>query len=280
MDYINSVISKWMPEDSKRVAVDSHPRLSGVMDTINSTLAHGPKTRLPSQFYDSKARGIIDQIGVEEWFSGYNESEEYRRVGIGALVGDIVSRMIGNIEKNGNDGTLEIGGQNGHLGGGRGGKNLIKFAMSGCHDTTLAAMLCSLGAFEGEKWPPYTSHVAIELFSDSDNDREVFLEEERAAAQKPTTRSGLFAITKKDILASESIARKPINELTPVEKGKLKGKYVRVIYNDRAMVIPGCRLPGNHLRGNESFCTLVSISSYDFTFLCAESRPGSLQGDC
>lgn len=29
--YVNELISKWMPEDSPKVAVDSHPRLSGVM---------------------------------------------------------------------------------------------------------------------------------------------------------------------------------------------------------------------------------------------------------
>jgi acid phosphatase len=46
MDYLNKLISKWMPETSKRVAVDSHPRLSGIMDTINSTLAHGPEVCL------------------------------------------------------------------------------------------------------------------------------------------------------------------------------------------------------------------------------------------
>ncbi|CAL8574720.1 hypothetical protein XPA_000674 [Xanthoria parietina] len=57
MDYLNSLISKWMPEGGQRVAVDSHPRLSGIMDTVNSTLAHGPKTRLPSPFYDPKGRG-------------------------------------------------------------------------------------------------------------------------------------------------------------------------------------------------------------------------------
>lgn len=69
MDYLTSLISKWMPEQndgSHRVAVDSHPRLSGIMDTVNSTLAHGSKTMLPEKFYDSKARNIIDRIGVEE----------------------------------------------------------------------------------------------------------------------------------------------------------------------------------------------------------------------
>ena len=133
MDFLNKLISKWMPPDSRRVAVDSHPRLSGIMDTINSTLAHGKPTRLPGEFYNQKGRDIIEKIGVEEWFSGYAESEEYRKVGIGALVGDIVSRMVGSAEHNTNDGLLEVGGEVGSLGSGRGGEKHLKFAMSGCH---------------------------------------------------------------------------------------------------------------------------------------------------
>lgn len=69
MAYLSSLISKWMPEQidgTHDVAVDSHPRLSGIMDTVNSTLAHGPKTRLPNAFYNPKGRDIIDKIGVEE----------------------------------------------------------------------------------------------------------------------------------------------------------------------------------------------------------------------
>lgn len=83
MQYVNSKITKWMPQASKTVAVDSHPRLSGIMDTINSTIAHGPETRLPSEFYDPKLRSIVEKIGVEEWFHGYNENKEYRKLGIG-----------------------------------------------------------------------------------------------------------------------------------------------------------------------------------------------------
>jgi len=164
MKYLTKLIGKWMPESSnKTVAVDSHPRLSGIMDTINSTLAHGPETRLPREFYDSKAREIIDRIGVEEWFHGYNENREYRMLGIGGLMGDIVERMTSKVEGAGLS-INEIGGENGRLGKGRGGEMGIRFAMSGCHDTTLAGVLTSLGAFNGEKWPPYTSHIAFELF--------------------------------------------------------------------------------------------------------------------
>jgi uncharacterized SAM-dependent methyltransferase len=54
---------------------------SGIMDTVNSTLAHPQETRLPKEFYDTKGRAIIEKIGVEEWFSGYMESREYRQLG-------------------------------------------------------------------------------------------------------------------------------------------------------------------------------------------------------
>lgn len=77
--------------------MDSRPRLSGIMDTINATLAHGPETRLPKEFYDDKGRAIIEKIGVEEWFSGYQESQEYRALGIGSLMGDVVTRMVGSV---------------------------------------------------------------------------------------------------------------------------------------------------------------------------------------
>ena len=38
-----------MPETSPRVAIDAHPRLAGVMDTINASDAHGPATKLPPE---------------------------------------------------------------------------------------------------------------------------------------------------------------------------------------------------------------------------------------
>jgi len=160
MEYLTSLISKWMPHKAK-VAVDSHPRLSGIMDTIHSTLSHGPETRLPSPFYDDRGREIIDKIGVEEWFSGYKESNEYRTIGIGSLAADIVARMVSSAEKSGKNGLLEVGGRHGETGQ---GMTNVKFGLSGCHDTTLAALLSSLGCFDGLIWPPYTSHIAFELF--------------------------------------------------------------------------------------------------------------------
>ena len=267
MEYLNTLIRKWMPSQSA-VKVDSHPRLSGIMDTVNSTLAHGPKTRLPPAFYDAKAIDIIDKIGVEEWFSGFAESNEYRRVGIGALAGDIVARMLGSIERSDNDGLLEVAGADGKLGVERGGERDIKFGMSGCHDTTLAALLASLGSFKGEKWPPYTSHVAFELFREADEPRQsassANLDQPVMASfshkQNPKPSSKFLSNGGESDLATEGMARKKMYELTIAEKERLKGHYVRIRYNDRPIVVPGCKLPGKHLDGDESFCTLVGAS--------------------
>ncbi|KAL8897587.1 MAG: hypothetical protein Q9207_007140 [Kuettlingeria erythrocarpa] len=256
MDVLNRAISKYMPEDSPRVAIDSHPRLSGIMDTVNSTLAHGPKTRLPSSFYDTRVLEIIDKIGTEEWFSGYKESEEYRKLGIGALVGDVVTRMVGSVEGSGNDGLLEVAGMNGDLGKGRGGEGAIKLGMSGCHDTTLAGILASLGAFENEKWPPYTSHIAVELFRD-----ESLKTEPTKHPIETAPRQGFLGYARKASKPSSVIMRKQTQDLTPEEKAKLQGYFVRLRYNDRPMTIPGCRLPGKHLEGHESFCTLEAFKA-------------------
>ena len=275
MKYVNRLISKWMPEESPKVAVDSHPRLSGIMDTINSTLAHGPETRLPAAFYDDKSRAIIDKIGVEEWFSGYKESQEYRTLGIGGLMGDVVERMGAIIEGSGLS-VNQIGGEDGHLGKGRGGETQIRLAMSGCHDTTLAAMLSSLGAFDGEKWPPYTSHIAIEMFRKLDEAVDVpgsipsSATSKQAYATKPgfiSSALGLSSAPSKSLnplssgTTSQGIARRPFSDLKNAEREKLKGHYVRIRFNDRVMTVPGCKQPGNHLEGDESFCTLEAFKS-------------------
>ncbi|KAM3070242.1 hypothetical protein ACMFMG_010079 [Clarireedia jacksonii] len=256
MEYLNKLIGKWMPDSSSRVAVDSHPRLSGIMDTLNSTLAHGPETRLPKEFYDLKGRAIIDKIAVEEWFSGYQESEEYRILGIGGLMGDVVSRMVGSVRNSGGDGLLEIGGKTGSMGPGRGGETDIKFALSGCHDTTLAAVLSSLGAFDGEPWPPYTSHIALELFRKT---HPSLTGSKNISANGIST--GWFSVFRGKLPQESSIARRKLSELSEIEKSKLEGYYVRLRYNDKVMKVPGCRAQGKHLEGDDSFCTLEEFKN-------------------
>jgi acid phosphatase len=275
MDYLNKLWSKWMPARSPRVAVDGHPRLSGIMDSVNATLAHGPATRLPSEFYDEKGREIMDKIAVEEWFAGYKENSEYRRLGSGGLMGDIVDRMVSTA-----------------VGGGWRVPSLparveqpppaIKFALSGCHDTTLAGLVASMGAFENEKWPPYTSSVAIELFSttadhqNQSNDRSGagnVLEEsstKNPSSSQQNQGSGLFSFLKNPF-SSSSNSSKPassssvttrtlLSDMPESTRNQLRQYYVRVRYNDRPMRIPGCvARTSNHLPGDDSFCTLEAF---------------------
>lgn len=256
MEYLNKVYGKWMPPDSPRVAVDSHPRLSGIMDTINSTIAHGPQTRLPKEFYDEKGRKIVQKICVEEWFSGYEESREYRMLGIGGLLADIVQRMVGSAEGSTADGGYELmsTGQNG---------TPVRFGLSGCHDTTLGGVLHGLGAFDlSQGWPPFTSHIAIELFrkrnrSGAEAKSSSLSQTTAAIPAKRTWWGGLLTPTSSVGSSPPGIGRKPTTALTPAERKQLDGYYVRLRYNDEPVTIPGCRLPGNHLEGDESFCTLV-----------------------
>ncbi|KAF2218584.1 histidine acid phosphatase [Elsinoe ampelina] len=242
--YVTSKIGKWMPPDSPKVEVDSHPRLSGVMDTINSTLAHGSATKLPREFYDQKVIDAIDKIGVEEWFAGYTESNEYRRLGIGSLVGDITARLV---ERAQSVHSQKVKGNEVAS-----GKD-IRFAMSGCHDTTLAAILTSLGAFEGERWPPYTSHVAIELLRDRKS-----LPAESTFASTGGLWERIFGPAT-GILKQPKSSRTPLQELSEGERKGLDGFFVRVRYNDAVMSVPGCRAPGKHYRDDESLCTLSAF---------------------
>lgn len=181
-----------------------------------------------------------------------------------------VERMIGSVEHNHNDGILQVGGKDGSPGFGRGGEKHIRLGLSGCHDTTLAAVLASLGAFEGEQWPPYTSHIALELFRTKDRKDSAFPDKgqiEAALSNTPRPQKGWFAglfggNTAERIGESKGaagIARQGIEKLSEKERSKLDGYYVRIRYNDKIMSVPGCKPEGKHLEGDASFCTLVSV---------------------
>lgn len=278
------------------------------MDTINSTLAHGPETRLPSEFYDERLREIVGKIGVEEWFHGYNENREYRALGMGAQVGDIVERMVSKVEGVGLS-INEIGGENGRLGRGRGGETGIVFALSGCHDTTLAGFMSSFGAFTGQAWPPYTSHIAVELFRDRSGTyipprsvpaqpKQTTTHESPKVTSKPGWLASMVGLggsatdrpeqalkTTSTTHTAAGIARRPVADLNEEEQKRLNGYYVRLRYNDRVFKIPGCAKPGNHLEGDDSFCTLEAFKRIADSFTpqnwkaeCARNIDGPIPG--
>ncbi|KAK3956812.1 histidine phosphatase superfamily [Pseudoneurospora amorphoporcata] len=259
MEYLNKVYGKWMPANSPRVAVDSRPRLSGIMDTVNASLAHGPETRLPEEFYDYKARKIMEMIASDEWFAGFNESREYRMLGMGALLGDVVGRMVSRAERTNSSSS----GASTKSDTSDPSASDIKFGLSGCHDTTLAGMLSSLGAHDSSSWPPFTSHIAIELFRKADSNSPSSGDMAVTPAKRGWWES-MFpgsAVSSSNQKGASGICRKSTEYLTSSEKSKLDGYYVRMRYNDEPVTIPGCKAPGNHLEGDESFCTLSAFKS-------------------
>jgi|SRR5579862_4900478 len=68
------------------------------------------------------------------------ENETYRRLGVGALLGDVLDRF--------NYATKPT-----HQ----------KMALYGTHDTTIAALLATLDTFD-KQWPNFTSNITFELF--------------------------------------------------------------------------------------------------------------------
>jgi len=253
MQYVNRKIGKWMPEASPVVKVDGHPRLSGIMDTINSTLAHGGATKLPTEFYDRTVVQNIDRICSEEWFVGYQESNEYRKLGIGALVGDLTQRMVEHASS-----------QKGEVAE----SASFQISLAGCHDTTLASALTALGAFDvtRDSWPSYTSSIAFELFkkhtgtttaaspSSSPNGAISLPSQPRPR----TWWSSLFSFSSTP--TSSTSARTPLSDLAASEKQKLDGYYVRLRYNDKPVTLPYCaQQPDRHLDNDETFCTLAAF---------------------
>ncbi|KAK6353150.1 hypothetical protein TWF696_005139 [Orbilia brochopaga] len=216
LDYATSKIGKYMAGGT--VKVDGSPRLSGIMDTIASTAAHGPMTKLPSVFYGEELWRKMEKVVVEEWFLGYEESIEVRRLGVGSLLGDLRDRML----------QVSVGDRK------IDGESRVKLALMGCHDTTVAGVLAALGAFDW-KWPPYTSSIAIELFSSTD----------RQQYSGPSTMTSWL---QKFGLASKRI-----------DLSQLKGWYVRMRYNDTPVQVRYCEAAGKHLEGKPQFCTLEAF---------------------
>lgn len=221
MRYVNTLLRRYMPTQ-KPVAVDSKPSMHSLHDMITSTAASGhPAIRLPNEFYDPKAREIVDHIAFEEEYIAYQQNAEMRRVGIGALLGDVVERMVLQTEQ------FSATEPNSRL------------FLAGSHDCTLAAAMTALGTVDMAargKWPPCGSVLAIELFHERDD----------TGANKPVS-SPL-----------QPVACTPSSQLSDEQKARLSQYYIRMRYGNQSLVVPGCQEPGRNWNEDESFCTLVS----------------------
>ncbi|KAI9774987.1 MAG: hypothetical protein M1840_000203 [Geoglossum simile] len=215
MAYINHLLGKWMP-NRQRVAVDSSPKLAGIFDTVNSTLATpNPGKYLPPEFFDEKARHYMERIATEEEYSGFAESKEFRTLGIGEPLGEAVKRMVGKVRHNS---PSPLGAERGE---GVADKPIL--ALFACHDSTIAGMMTALGTMKAPNWfwPPYTSFLAVEMFRRRASPVDGHLQH-------------------------------------PPDEQQLSDRFVRLSFMGRPLALPACRDRGNHLPGDESFCTLVS----------------------
>ncbi|KAG7131442.1 hypothetical protein HYQ46_009676 [Verticillium longisporum] len=105
-------------------------------------------------------------------------------------------------------------------------------------------------------------HIAIELFRDSRPKDAVPPTTQTAPVVKSTNWfASLFSSASTPGTPPPGIGRTPTESLTTAERAKLDGYYVRLRYNDEPVTVPGCRAQGNHLPGDESFCTLAAFKS-------------------
>ena len=112
-------------------------------DMINAPhAAPDERTRLPEEFFDESAREIMDRVLMEEENAGCAENSEYRTLGIGPMLSEVVQRMVSKARSGMlRDSDTRTEGKN---------ATMAPIALFRCHDSTLAATLVSLGALGGE----------------------------------------------------------------------------------------------------------------------------------
>ncbi|KAK4700058.1 acid phosphatase, partial [Phenoliferia sp. Uapishka_3] len=220
---LDPLLSKYI--NGGPVRIDGHPRANGLLDTIMVCKAHGIK--VPSEFEDPAVLQTLETAVVHEWFDGF-ANPEFRKLAMGRLLGDLTNHL----ERKAADPKEKT--------------EKLRLAVYSCHDTSLGGILNALNVFDS-RWPPFTSHIAFELFRPS---------------PPPTAPSTLSSFLPSLIHAAPA---------SPY--------YVRMRYNGKPVSIPSCRKEGMHLEGSDGeVCTLdgfreavskVKISAKEWDFGCA-----------
>ncbi|KAH7377610.1 histidine phosphatase superfamily, partial [Pyrenochaeta sp. MPI-SDFR-AT-0127] len=247
MKYINALIGKYVPQGL--ITVAGAPKIHAIYDIITSTLATD-NIRLPEAFYDEKLGDIVDRLAYNEEFGSYGENKEMRTVGIGAMLADVVERVVSKVEHEAisasqacstNDDYTESTGVE---------SNGTKLWLYGSHDSTLGAVMAGLGAdevIEGEcRWPPYGSVLAVEVFRD--------MKDEGIISQPTSSVPGFLSD-----MRHHPISRTPTRRLSQAQKARLRNYYIRLRYNNRSLTIPGCKLAGKNWNEDATFCTLEAF---------------------
>ncbi|KAK6207601.1 acid phosphatase [Colletotrichum tabaci] len=228
MRFVNSQIGRWIPGGGP-VMVDSQPlKLHGVLDTMTAVAAAPrPQDFLPPEFLDPGLRAIMEKICAEEEFAGYVHSKEFRSLGVGNMLQEVIQRMSAAMHRTDQP----------HAGG-NDERRMFLFA---CHDSTIAGTLASLGAMKDPDWfwPPYTAYITMELF------RYVGPREGGLVAHDSTN-----------------------------EAKDAGSWFVRLNYQGKPVVIPGCVEKGSYLLGCEGVYTFEALRD-----LIDEFAPGE-EGQC
>ncbi|GAA6053194.1 hypothetical protein JCM3770_000022 [Rhodotorula araucariae] len=197
--------------------IDSAPRASGVLDTVFVCKAHGIK--VPPELEDLKTLRTLEDAIVHEWFDGYS-NPEYRRLAMGRLLGSLHA-------------TLDAKLRDPHE-----KREKTRLHVYSCHDTSVAGILNALDAFD-KRWPPFTSHLAVELL------------------RAPAAPSALSRL-----LPGAAVAPAP-----PAQH------YVRLRYNARPLVLPACAPAGKHLPGSEGeVCTWEAFTDAVRAVECTQAE--------
>ncbi|GAA5908180.1 hypothetical protein JCM6882_005965 [Rhodosporidiobolus microsporus] len=194
------------------VRIDSSPRANGILDTLLVCRAHGIALPPSIEARAEEVLGGLERAVVREWFDAYSPTSnpsthaEFRRLAMGRLLSSLRQSMQAKIEDPREEKVKE------------------RLAVYSCHDTSLGGILNTLDVFDG-RWPPFTSHIAIELF------------------RRPTPPSFL-------------------SSLVPSFFRPTSPHFVRLRYNSRTLRLPACAAAGNHLEGSEGeVCTWEAFKS-------------------
>ncbi|EPY49347.1 acid phosphatase [Schizosaccharomyces cryophilus OY26] len=213
----SEMMSQFMNGQPVRV-VSSHPRLSGLLDTINAAI--GNRLDLHPNLVDEQWLRDAGNAVTEEWFGGYKVSKLMRQLGAGSLLNDLYMRMESQVKAD------------------KRGAPSDRLALYGAHDVTLAAILASLDAFDYQ-WPPFTSHLELELFKDTSKESSP-----KAIAGNPESPADS---SKQVVLSKENAA-------STLPSDDSSDWYVRLTYNSNHVVMGACR--GQGYKGNETICPL------------------------
>ncbi|GAA5967559.1 hypothetical protein JCM11641_005693 [Rhodosporidiobolus odoratus] len=179
------------------VRIDSSPRANGILDTVLVCRAHGIK--LHPVLEDPKIIRALENAVVHEWFDAYS-NPTFRKLAMGRFFSSLRQTLQAKIE----DPSEK--------------KEKVRLAVYSAHDTSVAGVLNALDIFDG-RWPPFTSHIAIELFR---------------STSPPSFLSSLLP--------------SPLRPSPP--------HYIRLRFNSRTLRLPTCTPPGKHLEGsNGQVCT-------------------------